>query len=196
MSLSPRISGRVRQRFASRCNSFHSCTVSAGWGRVLIWGDAIWRWELIAIWSGDVLDERFRNNVDPGVRLNGSSSAADAQRGATTQQTCDIKGLKIFTVVGSAVGPPVWKRVNMEGSVSAQEQSFRPQASRLECSNPASKGSFTGNLSRFRDNSRSPNPGSDDKGLRQGANWRLMTDPWRHQVLCAYMSRLLLQGGP
>lgn len=68
------------------------------------------------------------------------------------------------------MGPPVWKRANMEGSVSAQEHPFWPQASRPEFSNPASKGSFTGNLSRFQDNSRSPHPGSDDKELRQGAN--------------------------
>lgn len=97
-------------------------------------------------------------------------SRCAAQRNATTQQTCHIKGLKIFTVVGSAVGPPVWKCANMEGSVSAQEHPFWPQASRRECSSPASKGSFTGNLSRFRDNSRSLDPGSDDKELRQGAN--------------------------
>lgn len=60
-----------------------------------------------------------RNKVDPGVRLNASGSAGDAQHSVTAQQTCHIKGVKIFTVVGSAVGPPVWKRANTEGSVSA-----------------------------------------------------------------------------
>lgn len=150
----------------------------------------------IAIWFGDVFDDPFLPRVATKSIPASVWVAAVRQPmcNATTQQTCHIKGLKIFTVVGSAVGPPVWKCANMEGSVSAQEHPFWPQASRLECSSPASKGSFTGNLSRFRDNSRSPNPGSDDKELRQGANWRLMTDPWRHQVLCACMSRLLLKG--
>lgn len=123
--------GTVRQRWASRCNSIHSCTARDSQGSILIWGmpfedeDLLWCYLMMFWW---VFLPTSHNTVNSYFHLSDIQlwfRIVDAKHCITTQKTYHIKKTNIFILVGPVVGPPMWKCTNMVEYMSEQELALR-----------------------------------------------------------------------